>query len=96
MTTESETPERISLDEFDGLRSHLHNIEAQANRLVGLAHRLKLAVDDLTMRPEWKNASEDGINMAYGVLRDALSSVSDAIDEVHRVRASYQAKPPFV
>ena len=61
MTTESE---HISLEEFDGLRRFLWNIEAQAAHLAGTADRLGIAVQELPKRPEWTSSAEAQIDAA--------------------------------
>ena len=93
MTTESE---RISLDEFDGLRGHLHNIEVQAAMFGRMVDRLDLAVNDLLKRPQWESRAEGQLHMAGVALDSLLKTVGSAVVELDRIKAAYQAKPPFV
>ena len=93
MTTESE---RISLDEFDGLRRYLWNIEAQADHLAEAASRLSRAVDDLPKRPEFASKAECEIARAQVNLGVLQIVIQHAKTELDVIRARYKAKPPFV
>lgn len=91
-----DAPERIPLDEFDGLRRYLWNIEAQADHLAAAATRLSVAVDELPKRPEWTSKAEDAIDSASLSLQILAILIQHTMADLDNMRLNYRAKKPFI